>query len=175
MGFKLSHSLWSQGYHNCHSITRAAPGRAAGWRGISHMPCVAFSSCELWLGLAAVGKRGGSVSGRYKHRDSRSFENGLWAIIAHHDSHVRLDSMVPALQHSAVTSTLGRVRIWWANPKDTEGVSKGKPNQIISSNPDKVTYLTVYLVGITKLDHFSYLWTNDFLLITAQICGGKSN
>lgn len=78
---------------------------------------------------------------------------------------------VPAFQHSAVTSTLGRVRIWYTNPKDTEGIFKGKPNQIISSNP-KESDLPHHVLSrskITKLDHFPYLRRNCFLFIRAQI------
>lgn len=145
----LLSSLWGLSCHIPYGvkvtiiITTAALGRATGWRGISHMPCVASSACEIWLRLTATGKRG-DVSGQYKHRGPRS-----WTIIVHHDSWVQLDFMVTVFQHSAVTSTLGRVRIWCTNPKDTEGIFKGNSYQIISSNP-KESDLCHHLLSRSK-------------------------
>lgn len=54
MGFKLSHSLWSPGYYNRHYSSSGKGNRV---EGNLYMPCVAYSCCEFWLGLAAVGKR----------------------------------------------------------------------------------------------------------------------
>lgn len=53
-------SLWGLSCHILHGVkvtiivTTAALGRATEWRGISHMPRVAFSFREVWLGPAAV-------------------------------------------------------------------------------------------------------------------------
>lgn len=122
---------------SCHvpyrvKVTPAALGRAAGWRDF-HTCHVSFTRTS-GLDIVPLGSGEECVWTR-QTLGPQILRDGPWAIIAHHDSHVQPDFMEPAFQHSAVTSTVGRVRTRCADPKDTEGVSKGKPNQITSPNP----------------------------------------
>lgn len=57
MSFKLSHSLWSQGCYNCPCCHLQQSGKGSEVEGISHMPCVTYSSCIFLLGLGAGKER----------------------------------------------------------------------------------------------------------------------